>query len=413
MNFIEEKTPKGFIIKIMFGNWNFSIFGSKGETIYLSDENKASANPVPSIVLIGNTFLLKRNYHADYYMLKVKNGNVLIPYKDILEDRLKYAEVKYNCNIDMVPAKIIKFKNMAEMIHDIDIQSAPDIVCVDNSIPEYEVIIIKQRYKIDEVYKLRNEDVNVPSTQRARNINLNMISSNIVFLAIIHIRNIDISKMNQLMLDFEITEFEIEYILTLIKEAYIRDNIDERSRYMLESLKEAFTFYSHLLVRNDEAIRKMIESQNDESRAAFLKTLVMKINMLYASETDKYSEYEIMLLNKIEELYAKAEASNENADGETDFTDAKVDNEEESFLKSEADFADSNSETDDDFLSEPSFASLDEDDDFLKSEPDDLQNETDYIDADNEDVVDLQSETDLAGILENQDLSASDSIEKD
>ena len=308
MNFAEKRTPNGFVIKIMFDHWNFSIFNSKGEAIYLSDANKSLINPVPTIILIGNTFTLKLNYHSDYYILKVKNGKIFIPYKDILENRLKYADIQYDCNIDMIPAKILKFKSMAEVIRDVDITSTPDIVCVDTSIPEYDILIIKQRYKMDEIHKLKSENVNARSTAKARNINLNMISSNIVFLAIIHIRNTDIAKMNQLMLDFDVTEFEIEYILTFINEAYSKDNQTERSKYMLESLKEAFTFYSYLLVRNDEAIRQMIETQSDETRASFFKTLVMKVKLSSTTGEDQYSEYEIMLLNKIDELYAKIDA---------------------------------------------------------------------------------------------------------
>jgi hypothetical protein len=191
------------------------------------------------------------------------------------------------------------------MIHDFDIKSTPDIVCVDNRIPDYDVVIIKQRYKMNKIYKLRSDDANIPNTQRVRAVNLNMISTNIIFLAIIHIRNVDIAKMNQLMLDFEITEFEIEYILTFIDEAY-KLNQNERGKYMLESLKEAFTFYSNLIARNGDAIRQIIDAQNDEIRAYFLKTLVMQVRMMYPLEGDTYSGYEVLLLQKIDELYAKS-----------------------------------------------------------------------------------------------------------
>ena len=212
-----------------------------------------------------------------------------------------------------------------------------------------------------------------------------MISSNIVFLAIIHIRNTDIAKMNQLMLDFEITEFEIEYILTFIDAACSNSNQSTRNKYMLESLKEAFTFYSYLLLHNDEGIRQMIESQNDETRASFLKTLVMKVRMSYSVEEEQYSEYETMLASKADELSAKTGAKKKTVD------DVQVEE-----ASADIDEVDNDQENIDDTIVEENSEGIEQES--IDNQADDSDYEEDSVNNDQENINNIQAEEDSTGI---------------
>ena len=45
---------------------------------------------------------------------------------------------------------------------------------------------------------------------REKLLNLNMMSNNAVFLSRIHMRNMELSKINQLLLDFELTALDTE-----------------------------------------------------------------------------------------------------------------------------------------------------------------------------------------------------------
>ena len=153
------------------------------------------------------------------------------------------------------------------------------------------------------------ERLEIPDTDRV--ININTMSSNPVFLTRIHLKNKDLAKINQLLLDFEITALDTEYILHFIQDAVDRETDDatgQKNRQMLHDLYNSFKFYHSLLMKDEEAVRVMIQTIDDAKKLTPFRTLVSKVKSMFpgAEEQKIYTSYENILFDRYEELKAGA-----------------------------------------------------------------------------------------------------------
>lgn len=316
MNFIEEKTPKGYLLKIFFDTWQFLAFDKKGKSIYADAEGRSLLHTVPVIIFIGMNFDIIRDFGREYLLLKIRGGSIIVPYLDLHDNKTKYFFLSTGKELDVIPVRIMIVKDVAQMVREIDLAIRPDYIAVDDGVTPNDVIIIKNRYKVDEIVyvELANnyflaERLMIPDVDRV--INLNMMSSNPVFLARIHLRTMELSKINQLLLDFEITALDTEYILNFIKtllETGDQDPAVQKNRPVLDDLLHSFKFYHGLLQKDEKTVREMIESINDIKKLTPFRTLVSKVKSMYpGSEEQKlYTEYENFVYDKLEELKQSA-----------------------------------------------------------------------------------------------------------
>ena len=312
MNFIEEKTPKGYLLKIFFEKWQFLAFDKRGKSIYADAEGRSLLHTVPVIIFIGTNFDIMRDFGREYSLLKIRNGSIIVPYLDLHDNKTKYFFLPTAKELDVLPVRMMIVKDVAQMVREIDIAIRPDYIAVDDGVTPNDVIIIKNRYKVEDIVyvELANnyflaERLMIPDVDRV--INLNMMSSNPVFLARIHLRNMDLAKINQLLLDFEITALDTEYILnfiiTLLETGENDPNI-QKNRPMLEDLLHSFKFYHGLLKKDETMVRDMIGSISDVKKLTPYRTLVSKVKSMFpGSEEQKlYTEYENIVYDKLEEL---------------------------------------------------------------------------------------------------------------
>lgn len=312
MNFIEEKTPKGYLIKIFFDTWQFLAFDKRGKSIYVDKECRSLLHTVPVIIFVGSTFDIKREYDRGYVLLKIRNGEIVVPYRDLRDYKNKFFFLSTGKEMDAIPVRMMLVKNVAQMVREIDVNVLPDYVVVDDAVTPNDVIIIKNRYKVNEIVyvELANnyflaERLQIPDADRVMNIN--MMSSNPVFLARIHLRTMDLSKINQLLLDFEITALDTEYILNFIQDLLDNEEKDQtvqKNKAMLLDLLNSFKFYHSLLKKDEESIKMMIDTTTDIKKLTPYRTLVSKVKTMYpGSEEQKlYTVYENILYDKLEEL---------------------------------------------------------------------------------------------------------------
>lgn len=312
MNFIEEKTPKGYLLKIFFDKWQFLAFDRRGKSIYADSEGRSLLHTVPVVVFIGTTFDIKRDYERNYILLKIRDGSILVPYRDLRDRKTKYFFLTTDKEMDAIPARMMIVKDVAQMVRDIDAGVQPDYVVVDDAITPNDVIIIKNRYKVNEIIyiELANnhflaERLQIPDTDRV--MNLNMMSGNPVFLTRIHLRTMDLSKINQLLLDFEITAPDTEYIMSFLREALDSaegDPAQQKNIPVLLDLVNSFKFYHSLLQKDETLIKLMIDSTTDLKKLTPFRTLVSKVKAMFpGAEAQKlYTVYENILYDKLEEL---------------------------------------------------------------------------------------------------------------
>jgi hypothetical protein len=312
MNFIEEKTPKGYLLKIFFDKWQFLAFDRRGKSIYADKDGRSLLHTVPVIVFVGTTFDIIKNYDRNYVLLKIRDGSILVPYRDIREKKTKYFFLNTEKEMDAIPARMLLVKDVAQMVREIDTGVQPDYVVVDDAVTPNDVIIIKNRYKVEEIIyiELANncflaERLQIPDSDRVMNIN--MMSSNPVFLARIHLRTMELSKINQLLLDFEITALDTEYILSFLQEVLDNAEIDpsmQKNKPVLLDLLNSFKFYHSLLQKDETLIKLMIDSTTDLKKLTPFRTLVSKVKAMYpgADAQKLYTVYENILYDKLEEL---------------------------------------------------------------------------------------------------------------
>jgi len=318
MNFIEEKTPKGYLIKILFDNWQFLAFNRQGKSIYADKEGKSLLHEVPLLVFIGTTFEIKTEFDKTYSLLKIRDGSIVVPYLDLKDNRTKYFFLETDKEMDAIPVRMMQVGDVAQMVRDMDVAIRPRFVVVDDTVTPNDVIIIKNRYKVDEIVYLElannhflAERLQIPEAEQA--VNLNVMSTNPVFLARIHLRTMDLSKINQLLLDFEITALDTEYILSFLQTALESTDTDPvmlKHKPVLLDLLNSFKFYHGLLEKNEQEVRDMIDSISDVKKLTPYRTLVSKVKAMFpgAEEQKLYTVYENIVYDKLEELKEKAEA---------------------------------------------------------------------------------------------------------
>jgi len=316
MDFIEEKTPRGLSLRITFSTKQFLVFDRKGQSIYADAEGRKLMHSIPLLFVVGSKIFLKRNYEQPFSILKIKNGEIIFPFFHKAESKWKYLFLPTDELIDMIPVQLITANDFQELAKKADATLNPTFVIVDESISQNEIILIHNRFGTKEVvssYETNNEYLvkNKPFKEGSGTQNLNMMSSNPVFLSSIQLRSMDLSNVNQLLLDFDLSALDADFILFMIQKLISgadSDIIVKKNLGMLNSLEENFKFYHYLMNRDDSLVRGMIDNSSTVRQLTPLKTLVMKAKSIHPGKEDQllYTEYE----NQIDEkrkLIAKNE----------------------------------------------------------------------------------------------------------
>ncbi len=309
MDFIEEKTPAGYSIKVLYKNWKFLAFDKRGKSIYKEGNSESLLHDIPLIIFVGTTFRIKEEHDRAFYLLKIKNNSIILPYFDKDTEKTKYLFIPTEQKIDLLPARIMMVANATEMVREYDISYRPDYIVVGERVNENDVIIITNRYKVRNVIYIREEKVSDIESDDDRIVNLNVMSTNPVFLARVHLRNMELSKVNQLLLDFDLSLLDAEYIVRFI-ESTLKENEDPSikvNRSMLLDLHNSFTFYLYLLQRNDEKVKEIVNSLDDFKKFTPFRTLITKAKSIFPDQEDQFlfTEYENWVVERYEELKNK------------------------------------------------------------------------------------------------------------
>lgn len=311
MDYTEEITPSGFTLKILFRKMKFLIFNRKGESYSADPEGRGLLHKIPTIVFLGNIFIVDRDYPKEYSLLKVRDNTIILPYRNIIEKKRKYLFIHYSTSIDMLPVNIIVVKSYSSMLKDVPADTDIDYLIIDESISEIEISVIASRYRPGEIIKV-NKDTT--AAQQAADdettsdyININTMSDNPVFLASYHLRNMALSNLNQLLLDFDISAFDTQFIIYLINDLLDKrknDTIVFRNIEMLIDLLNAYEFYLALIVKDEKKIREKIDTEPDAKKLSPYRTLVSKVRSMFPGTEEQllYTEYENLVLEREENL---------------------------------------------------------------------------------------------------------------
>ncbi len=311
MDFTEEKTPAGYTLKILFDKLKFLVFNNIGETFPVDNEGRSILHKIPTVVFLGRIFLIERDHLKEYSLLKIRDDTLILPYRNIIEKKRKYLFIHYVASMDLLPVKIITLKSYSAMLKDIPSDTEVDYLVVDESISEIEVSVITSRYRPGEIIKIASEKVEavlpLHEEKSSDYISINTMSDNPVFLASYHLKNMALSNLNQLLLDFDISAFDTQFIIFYINDILNnkKDELDVvKNKTMLSDLKNAFEFYLALIVRDDKQLKQKIESETDIKKLSPYRTLVSKVRSMNPGKEEQllYTEYENLVLEKEENL---------------------------------------------------------------------------------------------------------------
>jgi len=313
MDFTEEKTPSGYTLKILFNKMKFLVFNSRGESFAADKEGRSLLHKLPTVIFLGNIFLIERDYLKEYSLLKIRDDTLILPYRNIIEKKRKFLFIHYVTPVDLIPVKIVVIKSYSFMLKDVPSDTDIDYMVVDESLSEVELAVIKSRYHPGEIIKVLTEKSDVtqiiPEEKESDYISINTMSDNAVFLATYHLKNMALSNLNQLLLDFDISAFDIQFIIYFLKDILENKQNDPdviRNKVMLTDLKNAYEFYLALMVKDDKFLKEKIDSETDFKKLSPYRTLVSKVRSMNPGKEEQllYTEYENFILEKEENLKA-------------------------------------------------------------------------------------------------------------
>jgi len=303
--FIRESTPAGYTIKIVPKSWQFIVFDKKGNSVDIYGDSQKFTYSLPVAIFVGSNFRVMRDCDREYNMLKIRNGSVIIPYQERGKKAVRYAFAKTNIALDTVPVRFLNESSLSRMMREIDVGVDFDWVLVDKTVSQNDLYVIEHRYSAKSIINTARAEVAEGSSENSPDVayNLNFLSQNPFFLAAFHLRSMDTSSLNQLILDFELTPIDLEAIIRYI-DMYLESDISDRGKTRLRSLRVLSNFYLQVILHNDDEVKEIIENENDHVNLSYLNTLLIKIKVLFSDSVygDIITGYEEKLNAKNKEL---------------------------------------------------------------------------------------------------------------
>ncbi len=310
MDFTEEKTPAGITLNIIFKTWKFLAFKKGGESVYADDEGRSLLHKIPTLVFLGKTISLKKKYDKDYELFKVREDELIIPYYE--NNKKTFAYIPEKTSIDLIPVLTFEYESYPEMLKLHPADERIDHLLIDHTVSEVELAVISSRYKPGNTMNITPKKSKKSSRGFASPYtNVNILSQNTVFLAQTHLRKMALANLNQLLLDFEINQFDTQIIINLIDNVLKKISQESTGQEVpgsprkmhikkLKDLKTSFEFYLALIQKDGEKISEMVEEQEDDKHLAPFRTLLLKVKTDTEDESDlqKFSEFEEIVAEK-------------------------------------------------------------------------------------------------------------------
>jgi hypothetical protein len=254
---------------------------------------------------------VERDYYKDYSLARVKDDKIILQYRNIAERRRKLLFIDYKTIIDLIPIKILVAKSYSAVLRDIPSDTEIDFLVIDETLSEIEVSVISSRYRPEKVIAAFTETYKksefVPDEKPSGYFSINTMSDNPVFLASYHLRNMSLSNLNQLLLDFDLSALDTEFIIHFINDV-LENKMDDseviKNKPMIIDLKNAYEFYLGLVLKDENFIKEKLNAETDYRKLSPYRTLISKIKSMSSGMEDQllYTEFENLIYEKEEIL---------------------------------------------------------------------------------------------------------------
>jgi hypothetical protein len=296
----ERKTPAGFLVKVRLAKMTYVVFTDQGPEVPRGSKTKSIVVPVPRVAFLGTDFNLSHFRLGELSFVNVKQGKLVIPYQHGLSNEIKTIFVSTGSQSDVLPVIVYHFEEKDALVAECEKSDIFNHLIVDEDIPRTDMVTLKIRFpkmnilvikkKITNVADLKKEqekskDEKIVDFSRLRatdvinNSNLNQHSQNPVFLARIHLRNMELDKVKQLLLDFKLSPQDVTFIRTFL-EVMIRNEFNkpelQTNKEKLIALNEAFGLSVLILDGRVDEFEARLESGFTRDIAAMIFTLLSK-----------------------------------------------------------------------------------------------------------------------------------------
>jgi hypothetical protein len=301
---VEEKTPKGYTFKINTAKKQYVAFNPKGEIIY-SDDNKTKPFHIMKIIVFIGFALDSSNRNHPYQLLKIQNNSLIIPY-NADEGKRQYLFLPYDTLLDMVPCITEYFSDTASFVSFVKKGNVPDYIIINNTMSDNDIKLISSMSSSSHMEIVNTiSGATIDDTKRAtdqlNNVDINLLSQNPVFLARIHLRNLDLVRVKQIMLDMDLTESDAQYIIAFLSTMIKNSDKEELHKHVekLKELQRSYEFYLYLITHNDEKIHELIAQANKNDLVTF-HTLIQKAKLLFPTKEAslRFVDYENLIWEK-------------------------------------------------------------------------------------------------------------------
>jgi hypothetical protein len=319
----ERKTPNGFLVKVRLGKLTYVVFSPKGPEVPKGAKSNSIIVNVPRVVFLGDDFNLSHFRLGELSFVNVKSGKLVIPYQHGGSREIKTIFLNSGSESDILPLIIYHFN----FVKDISAATEKGIefqhIVADESLQKNDMVTLKIRYPTVNILLLKKK-INTTQSSEARlpvvgNIlntnpkveavidtekaraadlasssnNLNMYSENPVFLARVHLRNLELDKVKQLLFDFNLKTEDIMFIRTFLDVMIKNTNNKEELTHNKEKVKvldEIFRLAIMFINHKETEFEHELEKGLSKEVAYMVYALLEKYQ-----EQSKTIEEEIML----------------------------------------------------------------------------------------------------------------------
>ncbi|MCG9875152.1 MAG: hypothetical protein MH321_10235 [Leptospiraceae bacterium] len=309
----ERKTPGGFLIKVRLAKMTYVVFTNDGPEVPRGSKSKSIVVPVPRVAFLGSDFNLSHFRLSELSFVNVKAGKLVIPYQHGTSNEIKTIFVATGSASDILPVLVQHFTTKEDLVKECETSEIFHYLIVDEDLPRTDMVTLKIRFpamnilvikkkissletKVEKQTSSDNKVVDfskVRATDVITNSNLNQYSQNPVFLARIHLRNMELDKVKQLLLDFKLNGQDVAFIRTFL-EVMIRNEFNKpelkASREKLVALNEAFRLSTLILDSQIEEFEKELAEKK------FSREIAAMIYALLSKEQDESREIERELI---------------------------------------------------------------------------------------------------------------------
>lgn len=329
----ERKTPGGFLVKVRLAKMTYVVFTQKGPEVPRGSKNNSIVVAVPRIVFLGSEFNLAHFRLGEVSFVNVKQGKLVIPYQHSnTGNEVRTIFLNSGSDCDVLPVVVYHFQNNEDLIRSRDQGVEMHHLVLDESYPRQDLITLKIRFpalnmlivrKKIAVHKDAGGESGAEGSKgkesgivdfnkvRAADImdsgNLNIHSGNPVFLARIHLRRMDLEKVKQLLLDFQLKPEEVSFIRTFFS-VMIRNEFDKeelkQAKQKLLNLDEGFRLAELILEMKVSEFETELEKNFGPEIASMCYALLEKEQDLAEDEEEGIILWEWKL--RVKRLFRKS-----------------------------------------------------------------------------------------------------------